>query len=359
MVSPHGVGGRAAGAGLSRRGFLIRAGALPLGLLPVAGAEPATPEPGKWLVAGEPPLPAADSFTFAVLPDTQIYSERFPETFEAQTRWVVANRERRRIAAVFHLGDITNRNTAPQWENARRAIRVLVEAAMPCCLCAGNHDYGAGGNGADRSSLMADHFPVKELSKAPHWAGNYDREPERPENSAHLIDAGGRRFVVLCLEFGPRDDVLRWANEVVARHAGREAILLTHAFIYHDDTRYDWQRHGPKQQWNPHAYGMAKHAGGVNDGEEIWRKLVARHESFTMVLNGHVLVDGLGRFSSRTPGGRAVPQMLVNFQMLPNGGNGWLRLIEMRRDGSMQVCDYSPTLGQSNHSPQNRFTVPW
>ena len=54
-----------------------------------------------------------------------------------------------------------------------------------------------------------------------------------------------------------------------------------------------------------------------------------------------------------------MPQVLVNFQMKPNGGDGWLRLLEMRRDGTMRTFDYSPTRKQTNASPQNQFTIPW
>jgi predicted phosphodiesterase len=355
--------------GPSRRAFLLRAGALSLGCVPFlaraaeAPKTPSKPRPDPYadavFVDGEPEAPAAGSFTFAVLPDTQFYSEKYPETFLAQTRWIVENRDKHRIAATFHLGDITNQNTVPQWENARRALRVLMDAGMPLCLTTGNHDHGPRGNGADRSSLFSDFFPVAELSRAPHWAGNYDREPARAENSFHRLEVAGRRFLVLCLEFAPRRDVLRWANEVVAAHADREVILLTHVLVYHDDTRYDWRKFGPKQDWNPHVYGLAKPDDDVNDGEEIWAKLLSRHENFLLTLNGHVVEDGLGRLVTSTERGHPVPQVLVNFQMKPKGGDGWLRLVEMRRDGTMRTQDFSPTRRQCNVSPQNRFAIPW
>lgn len=41
------------------------------------------------LVDGPPAAIQAGSFTIAVLPDTQNYSEKFPEIFLAQTRWIV------------------------------------------------------------------------------------------------------------------------------------------------------------------------------------------------------------------------------------------------------------------------------
>jgi predicted phosphodiesterase len=320
--------------------------------------EPKDPYADGVLVDGEPPMPEKEAFTFAVLPDTQHYSEKFPETYLAQTRWIVEQKERRRIAGVFHLGDITNRSTPVEWENARRAMTVLENAGMPYCVIPGNHDYSAKGECKDRTTLLNDYFRVADLRKLPHWGGNYDKEPERLENNFQLMEAARRKFLILGLEFGPREDVVRWANEVAAAHPDREIILLTHAFIYFDDTRYDWKKQGKKQIWNPHSYGIAKSTGDdVNDGEELWEKLVSKHENFILTLNGHVLRDGLGRFVSNTPHGRAIPQVLVNFQMRPKGGDGWLRLIEMRPDGSAQTYDYSPTRQQRNESKQNQFAM--
>jgi predicted phosphodiesterase len=310
------------------------------------------------LVDGEPPLPAEGAFTFAVLPDTQNYSEKFPDTYLAQTRWIAEEKERRRIAGVFHLGDITNRSTPIEWENARRAMQVLEDAAVPYCLVPGNHDYSAGGTCKDRSTLLNDYFKASELRKLPHWGGNYEKEPERMENNFQLIEAAGRKFLILGLEFGPRADVIRWANEVAAAHKDREIILLTHAYIYFDDSRYDWKKFGRAQNWNPHDYGLAKAtADDVSDGEELWERLVSKHENFVLTLNGHVLGDGLGQVVTETPGKRAIPQVLVNFQMRPKGGDGWLRLIEMRPDGHAQTYDYSPTRKQRNESAQNQFAM--
>jgi len=129
--------------------------------------------------------------------------------------------------------------------------------------------------------------------------------------------------------------------------------------MYHDDTRYDWPKYGKRQSWSPHSHAIVKaDVEGVNDGEELWNKLVAKRENFILTLNGHVLADGLGRTVTQTPAGRNVPQVLVNFQMKPNGGDGWLRLLEFRRDGkTVEVVDYSPTRNQRNESPQNKFAL--
>ena len=99
---------------------------------------------------------------------------------------------------------------------------------------------------------------------------------------------------MISLEFGPRKEVVRWANQIAAEHKDHAAILITHAYMYFNETRYDWEKYGEKQFWNPHSYPVAEATNhDVHDGEELWRELVSKHENFIMTLNGHVGGDGL------------------------------------------------------------------
>lgn len=311
------------------------------------------------LVDGAPPMPAKGSFTIAVLPDTQYYSESYPKTYLAQTQWIVEQQEKRNISCVLHLGDITNCNTKDEWENASKAMAQLDKAKIPYFLTTGNHDYSEDGGCKDRMTLLNDYFPVKRFNGRPSFGGTYDKEPKQMESSYHLFSAGGRDFLALCLEFGPRADVVRWANSIVEKYSSREVILVTHAFVFIDDTRYDYHQTTRKQGGNPHAYRMAKATDDdVSDGEELWQKLVSKHENFIFTMNGHVLGDGLGRLSTATPGGRDITQVLVNFQMRPKGGDGWLRLLEFKSDAkTIEVYDFSPTRNQCNEGKKNRFAM--
>lgn len=340
--------------------WMLASGTLGSSLLSDASAAdaPKGPYADAKLVKGELPPVAKDSFTIAVLPDTQNYSQKFPDQFHAQTEWLVKNQADRNIVAVLHLGDVTNNNTPAEWEVAQAAMQKL-DGKLPYFMALGNHDYSQGGSCKDRTTLYNDYFKLEKYSQLPTFGGVYDKEPEKLENVYHTFDAGGRKFLVIALEFGPRADVVRWAAEVAAKHADREAILITHAYMFNDETRYDWKKYGAKQTWNPHSYPVAKAtADDVNDGEELWNNLVAKSENFICTLNGHVLGDGLGRTITSTPAGREVPQMLVNFQMKPNGGDGWMRLMEFQADGTtVEVRDYSPTRGEMNESTQNRFTL--
>lgn len=306
------------------------------------------------------PLPpiSKGSYTIAVLPDTQRYAKDNPQGFLKQTTWITQQREARNIAFTLHLGDITDNNLPTQWEFAKSAMTQL-DNSVPYIMTLGNHDYSEDGKCFDRTTLYNEYFPLEKYSKLPTFGGVYDKEPKQYQNSYHLIEAGTDKWLILALEFGPRNDVIRWANEVVAKHQDRRAILITHAYMYFNDTRYDFAKYGKRQHWSPHAYPVAQNTNNdVNDGQELWDKLISKHPNFAMVLNGHVGDDGLGRLS--TPlGTTQVHQMLVNFQFRPNGGDTWLRLIEMKTDNSAIVTDYSPSLEQWNQAPENHFTLKW
>jgi uncharacterized repeat protein (TIGR02543 family) len=296
------------------------------------------------------------SWTLVVLPDTQIYSESYPELFKDQTRWIVANKDRYNIKYVLHLGDIVNVPMATaQWLNAKAAIS-LMDGLVPYALATGNHDHGSSGVASDRVTIVNNYFPVSNYTNWPTFGGTMISN--RIENSYHLFSAGGVDWIIFSLEWGPRNSPIAWANQVITNYPNRKAILITHAYTYYDDTRYDWATKGSAQQWNPHSYGSASDPDGTNDGEELWNKLVKIHSNFVMVFNGHVLNDGLGRLSSTNNFGGVVHQMLVNYQMKALGGEAFLRLVEFLPDGkTVQVKAYSPYYGTYKTDSQNQFIL--
>lgn len=319
---------------IARRGWLAwffgTVGALQLCVLAVALATP-------------PPPP--DGFTLVVLPDTQYYSLKYPETYHAQTRWIADHATAHRVAYVLHVGDITDKNTDPEWQVAVQA-HARLDGVVPCALVPGNHDLPGG-----RKSGLTAHFPVAGFQRLPSFGGFYDREPKRSDNSFHRFTAGGRDWLILALEFGPRDDVVRWANEVVARHPDRSVILITHAYLRPDNTRFDHRAKmivkGAETDKGLSKYPHAKDPAGFNDGEDLWQKLVSRHANFAFVISGHTCITA--RRTDLGEHGNPVHQILVDYQNQPNGGNGYLRLLQFSADArKVHVCDYSPTLDQSS-----------
>jgi 3',5'-cyclic AMP phosphodiesterase CpdA len=301
------------------------------------------------------PLPFVDgSFTIAVLPDTQIYSLKYPQHYLNQTQWIVDNAKKFNIRHVLHLGDITDRNTVPEWEVAAKAMGTL-DGKVSYTMVPGNHDYGPGGTTTTRDTLLNDSFSFATYSKQKDFGGALD--DGRIENSYSTFEAGGKKYLVIGLEWSPRERAIEWANTLASAHKDHEMILITHAFVYHDESRYDWKKFGKKQSWNPYAYPCAKVDGGATDGEDLWQKLVSRH-NFIMTFNGHVLGDGLGRVTSPDQRKRDVHQMLVNYQMKKEGGEAFMRLVEFLPDGkTVQIKAYSPSLNQFKTDPQNQFTL--
>lgn len=288
-------------------------------------------------------LPWVDgSVTIAVLPDTQYYSQTYPSHFEGQTRWIADNAETRSIAHVFHLGDITQHDTAPQWEVARRCFAMLGDK-VPYLLVPGNHDYRE-----QRQTRLSEYFPVASMTPWPTFGGA--RHTGKLDNSYHLFSIHRRKWIALGLECGPRDEVVDWANGVLEQYPDRLGIVVTHAYMFRDNTRYDHTA-GP-QRASPHGYAM-----DGNDGEELWQKLIRRHKNLRIVISGHVATGGLGYLVSRGDHGNAVHQMMACYQKRPQGGEGYMRVLEFLPDGhTVQVRTFSPTLKRVRQSALEDFS---
>ena len=186
----------------------------------------------------------------------------------------------------------------------------------------------------------------------PTFGGAY--EVGKMENTYHLFSAGGRDFIVLSLEWGPRDAVVTWADGVMAANPRRYGILVTHAYMNNNDRRYDINDTAHPQDFNPHQYGTA---GGVNDGEELWQKLVRKH-AFVLTLNGHVLGDGTGYLASVTDKGNTCHQIMSNYQFRALGGEGYLRVMSFQEDNkTIKVQTYSPLYDSFLVEPDQNFTI--
>jgi concanavalin A-like lectin/glucanase superfamily protein/calcineurin-like phosphoesterase family protein len=334
----------------------------------------------------DPPEPAPDplpfvpgSWTMVVLPDTQNYSTLNNGIFSNITEWALDNRDNYDIGLVLCEGDVTNNNSVQEWQVAKNAMSVL-DGQVPYIMATGNHDYSMGGDAGNRSTLFNNYFdeslyvdgqgePVFEgLTIAAQFEDvsrfGSSSDNETLENIAYQFSApDGRELLIFSLEWGVRQEVIDWANKVAERpeFAQHTAMLVTHAYLYSDNTRYDWTNQnsdndepgnthsGSAQGANPHAYSTAHTddanlANDTNDGEELWRELVGKQDNFELAFNGHVIVGGqLGYLLSAGSAGQNVHQMLFNAQVDPNGGDGWVRLIEFLPDQlTVQVKTYSP-----------------
>ncbi len=294
--------------------------------------------PGHAAAQGEP-------FSVIVLPDTQYYSLRHPEFFKAQTEWIKMKQKELRIVAVLHEGDMVHNNTEAEWEVAHQAMSTL-DGLVPYTVTVGNHDLGENGWSNTRDAKLFNRFFGPERFKKYNWYGGHYGKGN--ESNYCYFAGGGMKFVVLSLEFGPRDEVLAWADKVVSKHADFRIIVVTHCYMNFDDTRV-----GKGDKYNPHDYGTKG-----NDGDEMWEKFVRKHPNIFLVLSGHILGDGLGRLTSKGDHGNQVHQVLANYQGVAREGNGWLRIMKfVPSRNKIEVSTFSPVLDRYNKGEQNQFDL--
>lgn len=319
------------------------------------------------------------SWTMVVLPDTQEMVDDGPELFVEMMQWVVDSRSARNTQLLLHEGDIVDEgDSARQWVDAKDALSRL-DGQIPYVLATGNKHYGINGWANDRSSLFNNYFSADDNRLNDPAQGGIIREafePDKLDNTFNEFTApDGRELAILSLEFGPRQQVVDWAAEIAGREelAGHTAVLLTHAFLEEGPLgtplRSDWATYGATRDRNPHSYSLSLVTAPedeAHDGQELWDELVAPAGNFELVLNGHFGDDTddnphgpatTAYLVSADESGGTVHQIVANYQGMPNGGDGWLRLLEFQPDGkTVQVKTYSPTRDEWLSDSRHQFS---
>lgn len=276
-----------------------------------------------------------ESFSVVLLPDTQLYSEKYPETYVAQTLWIRNRRKDDNIKFVIHLGDIVQTSTRkPEWENADLAMRLL-DGVVPYSIAPGNHDMVV--NNRD-STLYNEYFSPARFADRKWYGGHMG---DNNDNNFCFFEACGMKFMILNLEFAPRDATLEWAAGVTRRYPDHRVIVATHCYMR------------PKGRDTACATSY-KIAG--NSGEQIWQKFIRKQPNVFLVVSGHVL--GVGLQTSINDAGGPVLEMLTDYQGLPNGGDGWLRSLQFVPGANrIHVKTYSPLLKKHNKDAQETFSL--
>lgn len=273
-------------------------------------------------------------FTIVTIPDTQFYSERYPALFNAQTQWIVNNRDNLDIAYVAHLGDLVQRaERIPEWINANNAISILDTLSdLPYGLTVGNHDQepccGGSPGGTDNFNF---YFPFSRYMGIVPWYGGHFGN--RNDNSFYLFSAGSLDFIAIHMEFD-RDAsqaVLDWADNLLKTYSDRRAIIVTHWMV---------------SAGNPAPFS--------NQGLRIYTELKDNPNVFLM-LGGHISNEG---FRQDTYQGNTIYSILQDYQGRTQGGTGWLRYYEFRPgDNEIEAVTYSPVLDQFEFDSDSSFVM--
>ena len=279
-------------------------------------------------------------YSFCVVGDTQVITERYPDKLAGIYDWILENMEEKKIEFVFGLGDIVQYGTDAEWDLAKDAISRL-DGKIPYSLVRGssNHDSPQGFN---------DRFGTEEYKS--QFDGLYDES--RIENTYRTFRAGNVDYLFVTLEFGPSDQVLEWASNVISQYPHHRVIITTHMFLYHDGTTLDYKDDAP-------AHKTEVGDGTTNNGDEIWEKLVSKHENIFMILCGHDASSTIVMRQTAGDNGNIVTQMLINPQGVDGGQtpSGLVAMLYFAKDGKSIEVEYYSTVRNMYYMPANQFTI--
>ncbi|AEV33752.1 hypothetical protein Oweho_2792 [Owenweeksia hongkongensis DSM 17368] len=292
---------------------------------------------------GRPKKKNIDPFTLIGLPDTQFYTEQSRggsnAIFKDQTSWVVANQEALNIVHTMQLGDCVqngqNGGNDIEWKRADTSMSIMEDPitthhhdGMSYTMCVGNHDQSPFGSATGSTDFYNQYFGVSRFAGRYYWGGNYG---SNADNNYQLFSASGMDFIVISLEYdaNPNISVLAWADSLLKANSNRQGIIVAHYLI--------------NTAGNFGSQGAATY-NALKDNPNLF-----------LMLSGHIAGEGL---RADTYNGNTVYTILADYQSRSNGGDGWLRLMEIDPSTkSMHVKTYSPWLNKYETDANSQFTL--
>ena len=241
------------------------------------------------------------AYSFAVVGDTQYLVQNDVNWGVNNTatlyEWIIANKDAKKIKAVFGMGDITEKNDPAQWQHAKTNISKL-NGVLPYYLARGNHDS------ADSLNL---HFNVLQYTSQFNDPDISDQskcfyQKDKIENAYTKFTVGSTKYLVLMLDYRAYDNVLAWANEVVAANPDYRVIVTTHDYL------------GVDGSWDTEKDYIEE-----NSGRDIWVEFIRKHKNIFLVLCGHISKypnSDIIKFECKGDNGNSVTQLMINSQSL-------------------------------------------
>lgn len=242
--------------------------------------------------------------------------------------WILAQKHvGMNINSILHTGDVTQTNAIGEWGCFYEATHELFKE-IPYISAIGDHDYTWDDYGVihDRYSTHFSeyfNFPLTK-QRVVAWYEKGRMENIVIENYIH-----GMPIFFLVLEFGPRKEVVEWANEYVKNHPDIHFILLNHEYL---DSGGGRRTKGLKC-----SFRLKNTQTTYTTPNELWKQLVKCNDNILCVLCGHV--NSLYTYTlEENDFGREVPQIQHNIQGSTYRYDNWLMLWEFpKRSDSVNV----------------------
>ncbi len=267
-------------------------------------------------------------FGMVVVPDTQLYTQSYPEKISEQFQWIVDTAKENKTEMVLHVGDVVNRpylNQEFQWQAASAAFSLLEQAGIPYGIAWGNHDYDNGTNSRIRYNQ---YFPVTRLQESAGdlWGGSFGIDADKPIDDAYyLLEEHGTKLLVMSISYWQTNEDLDWAAKVIEEHPDYSVIIFTHNYTNLNDI----------------------------SNTDMLNKVVKNHSNVKLVLSGHVA--GTNVVYSNF-GDHETYNVLADYQGLSYGGQEFIRSVQFDLENDLIYFNtYSPMTGETT-SPYGNGT---
>lgn len=257
----------------------------------------------------------------AVFGDIQFYTNAGRiNLFKTSLDWITKQvDEGYKFNCVLHTGDVThNCNYNLQWKYFGEAINGFYQK-VPFISAIGDHDYKWPDNVHidDRDDTYFSWFLTSPTTKVIACF-----EPGKMENVVVMNYIHGKPFHILCLEFGPRTEVVEWAAKYVRSHPDQKFILLNHEYM----------ENGGGLRVKDLKCKIRIRNSSYTTPTQLWESFVKQYDNIAWVICGHV---GSLYSYMETPNvqGREVPQIQHNIQATQYMDDNWLMLWEFPKDG--------------------------
>lgn len=246
--------------------------------------------------------------TITIIPDSQYMGQYHPVIVDDMIKWCAEQKNALNIKSILHVGDISEESERGQFEAGIRAFSYAKEAQIPFMVTIGNHDARNDGN------AFFEYFGrhcYKEFKNIifDDDSGSGAIEFELSEKKVIAVNINGYRL----------QKSLAWCDNII-KEKKLPTIIFSHD-IYYGDKK-----------------------GGITKtkiGRVIFDELVDKNHTIFLVIAGHHF--DVGHSITKNGVGKDVLNILTNYQNYPNGGNGYLQLVEFDfSKNKFNVATYSP-----------------
>jgi hypothetical protein len=238
--------------------------------------------------------PAASDPTFSIMQisDTQHLAFLNPTLYSDTTSWIVNNSASYNLQMVVHTGDFIDAfsptfalydasQLAQEMTVANASMSKLLNAGIPYCWDAGNHDQTPWGN-PDGTAVGSGYLALNAtyMHSKPYWVGDlFDSK-----NTAVKFTYNGYLFLIINLEYRANSSAIAWMRSLLNANPTANVIIATHAYLNAEG-----------------GYGSTNPL--IGDAEIVWtqafKETINSYPNIFLALSGHISGAATTRVGNR------------------------------------------------------------